>query len=92
MTCTLIVRSDGSRMIACRRFDNRPRFQPEAVAIVPPASPWKVGARVKHARYGHGWITKRNAEAIDVCFDDPAFTSDRRFVLELVGKAMEVVS
>jgi hypothetical protein len=91
MTCSLVVMPDGSRAIVCSRPWTAESTTHDPGFTVKLASPWKVGARVKHHRYGHGLITKRNAEAIDICFDDPAIVSDRRFVLALVGKGLEVV-
>jgi hypothetical protein len=78
---------DGSRAIVCRRFEKRPRLDTEQRAIVPPASPWKVGARVAHDRYGAGTIIRRNSEAVAVAFDSG---KESAFMLSFVGKAMRV--
>lgn len=87
MTCTLGQDTQGNRFITCKRGERRPIIDREAMPA-PPDSPWQLGARVKHKKYGTGTITSRNAEAIRVQFDGG---HTGVFMLAFVGNGMEVM-
>jgi hypothetical protein len=99
MTCITGIDKDGNRFIACTR-GQRDVITDHDVAPAPPDSPWQLGCRVRHQRYGDGTIIKRNNEAITVRFDDPDQgrhegcqpAADKSFLLAYVGKGMEVMS
>jgi hypothetical protein len=87
MSCTIVTKPDGTRMIVCRRGDRAPIIDREAMPA-PPDSPWQLGRRVKHKKYGPGTITSRNQEAIRVQFDGG---HTGVFMLAFVGNGMEVM-
>ncbi len=87
MTCTLGQDSAGNRFIMCKRGDRAPIIDRESMPA-PPDSPWQLGRRVKHKKYGPGTITSRNVDAIRVQFDGG---HTGVFMLAFVGNAMEVM-
>lgn len=91
MSCIAGADKDGNRYIACRRGERRPMVDREPLAIVPPASPWQLNVRVHHNRYGPGTITRRNAEAVSVAFDNHP-GPDRTFLIAMVGNCMRVLA
>lgn len=89
MTCRTGTDAAGNRFIACSRFERRPVLTRPA-CIVPPSSPWQIGATVTHDRYGAGTITGRNEVAVSVQF--PGDDHARTFMLAYVGTALRVVN
>jgi hypothetical protein len=88
MTCTTGQSPDGSRFIACRRGERTPLLHRDPDTFVPLDSPWQIGGRVRHTKYGDGTITNRNSEAVRVEFDGGHTGT---FMLAFVGKTMQVL-
>jgi hypothetical protein len=88
MTCTIGQSPDGSRFIACRRGERTPLLHRDHDTFVPPSSPWQVGRRVRHVKYGDGTLVKRTADAVRVEFDGGHIGT---FLLSFVGERMQVL-
>lgn len=89
MSCILGQDAAGNRFIACTRGGRRVVLEnKDPAALVPPASPWQIGKKVKHKIYGAGKIIHRGAEWMEIDFQTIGV---KRFIIEFVGSNIEVI-